>query len=410
MSQNKLSFYLLVTSQAISLIGGSILRFAISLHVLDLTGSAEIFATMVAISFLPMIVFTPLGGAIADRFSKKILLVISDTAKAAMIGILAFLLFSGVESVFVFGVTITLLSLIATCYGPTVTASLPAILRKEELAKANGITSGIQAMSGMLAPVAGGFLFSTIGINSLVAACAALMLFSAFINIFIKIPHVARKAEGGTVKAILADMKEGFRYVSKENPVLLRAALMFAVVVLFISGMSAIALPYMMRVTFVMGEQAIGFANAAIGSSVLLSSLLAGRLKKFMTMKYLAHIVAIVGIFVIPIAISAMFSPSTNTNGILPILLLVGGFMLISFMLTLTNILVATYAQTHVPSHMIGKVIAIVITIANFSAPIGQFIMGFLIGGLGDAQFALYIAIAVLTFLLGIASRKRLAV
>ena len=405
MSQNKLSFYLLVISQAISLIGGAVLRFAISLHVLDLTGSAEIFATMVAVSFLPLVIFTPLGGAVADRFSKKMLLVVSDSANTLLIALLAVMLFGGSQSILLLGAAITLLTLISTCYHPTVTASLPAILPADELVKANGIVQGIKAISGLAGPILAGFLFGAIGVNSLVGLTAILFLFSALINIFIKIPYSPRKMEGGMFKAIMGDMKEGFVYVAKENTLLLKVALIFAVVVFFFQAMLSVTFPYMIRITFGMSEEFFGLANAAIGASMLIASLVSGKLKKYMEMQNLPYFVAIVGIASVPIAISALIPPS----GLMPFLLLTTGFVMSMFVLTLTNILVMTYAQIHVPAHMVGKAIAIVITIANVAVPVGQLAMGLLIENLADTQFALYLSIAALTFLLGLASKKRLA-
>ena len=153
MSSLKLSFYLIIISQGISSIGGTILRFAISLHVLDLTGSAEAFATMVAVAFLPMALFQPVGGALADRFNKKMLLVLSDSTNTWLTAFLAILLFGGSQSVFVLGAVVTLLTFVFTCYHPTVTASLPVILKPEELPNANGIIQGLKAIPGKLLSV-----------------------------------------------------------------------------------------------------------------------------------------------------------------------------------------------------------------------------------------------------------------
>ena len=403
MSQNKSSFILLVISQGISLIGTSLLRFAISLHVLDLTGSAEIFATMIAVSFLPMLLFMPLGGAIADRFSKKMILVISDSANTLLVGALAVLLFGGSESIILLGATITLLTLISSCYHPTVTASLPAILQPEELAGANGIVQGMKAVSSLAGPIMAGFLFGAIGVNNLVALCAIFFLLSSVINIFIKIPYSPRERQAGVVHAIAADMKEGFVYITKENTIFLKTAVILALVVFFHQPMLSIAFPYTIRITFGMSEELFGFANAAIGAAMLTGSLLAGRLKRYMQIRHLAYYIAIIGIATVPIAI-IMIMPSQNS--ILPFLLLVANFMFIMIAFTLVNILITTYTQANAPKHIVGKAIAIFISIANLSVPIGQFVMGSLIENLTDAQFVLYLAIAALTVLLGVASKR----
>ena len=69
------NFNLMVLGQIISILGSALLRFALSLYVLDTTGSESLFATMFAISNIPLLL-APLGGAIADRFNRRSLMVI----------------------------------------------------------------------------------------------------------------------------------------------------------------------------------------------------------------------------------------------------------------------------------------------------------------------------------------------
>ncbi|MDR2183197.1 MAG: MFS transporter [Clostridiales bacterium] len=407
MSQNKISFILLVISQGISLIGAALLRFAISLHVLDLTGSAEIFATIVAVSFLPMVFFTPIGGAIADRFSKKVLLVISDGANTLFVGILAALLFGGSQSVVLLGATITLLTLVSAAYHPTVTACLPVLVEKDELVKANGIIKGIRSISILAAPMMAGVLFGAIGVENLVGLCVVIFFFSAVINIFIKIPYAPKEMKGGIIRVIAADLKEGFIHITKENPLLFKLSLIFTVLVFFFQAMLSVAFPYTIRIGFGMSEQIMGLANASIGAAVLMGSLVAGRLKNYLKINRLHYFIMAIGIASAPIAVSTLLP---TTAAALPLSIFVLSFMLILFIFTLIDIAVMTYAQTNVPPHLVGKAVAIFISIANLSAPVGQLVLGLLIENLGEGQFALYLAIAALTVLLGIIAKKRLAI
>ena len=402
MDKNKLSFRLLVVSLIISAISGAILRFAISLHVLDITGSPAIFATMIAVSFVPMIVFSPFGGAIVDRFSKKMMIVISDISKTIAVSVLAIMLIMDSGSVIHFGVVITIFTLVQTLYSPAINAGLPLILESDELVKANGIMQGINAVTGIASPMLGGLMFGLLGITNLAVFCAVFLLFSVVINIFIKIPHTKREMVSGFVKTILADMGYGFKYVLTENRLLFRAVMLFAVVVFFVQALTAISYTYMMRVTFALPEEQIGFASATIGISGLLASIFAGRLKKIMEIKFLAFYVAAIGFAIVPIAIAASFTQA----GIVPVVLLVGGFMIISFVLTLTNILVITYTQINVPADMIGKVVSILSALVNLTAPLGQLTMGQLIEYLPDAQFILYGGIAIVLFAGGMLSAR----
>ena len=74
------NFSLLIAGQASSLFGNCILDFALSMYVLETTGSATIFASFLAVAMLPTILLSPLGGVIADRANKRNIMVILDFA------------------------------------------------------------------------------------------------------------------------------------------------------------------------------------------------------------------------------------------------------------------------------------------------------------------------------------------
>lgn len=65
------NFIFLIIGQASSMFGTALLKFTLSLLILDLTGSATLFGTITAIGYLPPIFLSPIGGIIADRCNKK---------------------------------------------------------------------------------------------------------------------------------------------------------------------------------------------------------------------------------------------------------------------------------------------------------------------------------------------------
>lgn len=65
------NFSLMIIGQIISLFGNAILRFALSMYVLDLTGSAAAFGTILAVSMIPTVLLSPVGGIIADRINRR---------------------------------------------------------------------------------------------------------------------------------------------------------------------------------------------------------------------------------------------------------------------------------------------------------------------------------------------------
>jgi len=72
------NFIYLIGGQAVSMLGTAILKFTISLYILDLTGSAATFGLITAISYIPPIFLSPLGGILADRRNKRDLMILLD--------------------------------------------------------------------------------------------------------------------------------------------------------------------------------------------------------------------------------------------------------------------------------------------------------------------------------------------
>ncbi len=77
-------FIIMVVGQIISILGSALLRFALSLFVLDITGRADLFAVLFAISSLPVLL-TPFGGALADRFNRRNLMVLFDFVSSGIV-------------------------------------------------------------------------------------------------------------------------------------------------------------------------------------------------------------------------------------------------------------------------------------------------------------------------------------
>ena len=68
------NFTFLIFGQAVSMFGTNILKFSISLYILDLTGSAALFGIITAVSCIPPVLLSPFGGILADRKNKKSLM------------------------------------------------------------------------------------------------------------------------------------------------------------------------------------------------------------------------------------------------------------------------------------------------------------------------------------------------
>lgn len=243
-----INFNLMIVGQIISLFGSFILRFTLSLYVLDVTGSAGIFSVILAVSIIPQALLSPLGGAIADRVNRRNLMVIFDFSSCLLIAVLAILLLlTGELTIPLIGLIMVLLSVISTFYQPAVQASIPALVGDANLVQANGLVTGVQSLANLLGPIAGGILYSLVDIRVIIIVSAVCFFCSAVMEIFIQIPFVKQAREGGLLRSIWIDICTGLRYILKEDSFLLKITLLSAIVNFVFSPLFAIGSPYIVK-------------------------------------------------------------------------------------------------------------------------------------------------------------------
>lgn len=268
-------FSIMILGQIISLFGNSILRFSLSLYVLDVTGSAAVFGTILAVSMIPTVILSPFGGVLADRLPKQKIMTILDFVTAGMI-VNYDVIFGSTGSLAAVAVFMILLTLIQAFYQPAVQASIPLLAAREHLMAANGIVMQVQALAGLLGPILAGMLYGIGGVKPILAASAVCFFLSAVMELFLRIPHDKRAPEASPVRTALLDLKEALLYLIKENTCLFKLLIIVAGINLFLSALFIIGLPYLVKIYLGMSAQAYGFAEAALGLGSILGGLLSG--------------------------------------------------------------------------------------------------------------------------------------
>lgn len=138
------NFTLLVLGQVSSLFGNFILKFALSMYVLEVTGSAAIFAGILAAATIPTILLSPFGGILADRANRRNIMAALDTLTGLSV-LCAALLFSEKNGIAVISVLLLLLSVLGAFESPTVQASVPQMQTGQNLIKGNAIVNQVAA-------------------------------------------------------------------------------------------------------------------------------------------------------------------------------------------------------------------------------------------------------------------------
>jgi len=396
-------FYLMVSGQIITILGSTLLRFALSLYVLDLTGRADIFAGLYAITSIPFLL-APLGGAIADRFNRRNLMVIFDFINTAIVLSFIVLLFTGSVSILLIGTIMFLLAIVNAMYAPVVMASIPQLVPEKKLEQANGIVNGVQALSNIVAPVLGGILYGIIGLKMLVIISCLAFFLSAILEMFITIPFIKRIQEGHIVPTIVKDMKEGFLYVLKQ-PFILKAMLLAALLNLILTPLFVVGGPIMLRVTMQSSDTMYGIGMGLIDFATILGALSIGFFAKKLQMKTLYNWMLIIALLVIPVALSV--TPFTLNLGYYPpFILFILSSLLIAMIMTIVSIYVITVVQKKTPNENLGKVMAIIAAVSQCMAPIGQILYGFMFEGFSTKIYLPILAISFIMIIIAVVTKK----
>ena len=397
-------FNLVVLGQIVSMFGASLVRFALSLYVLDITGRADIFSIVYAISNIPRILM-PLGGAIADRFNRRNLMVIYDFSSSFIVLCLFLLMAEGKPSVVMIGVVMVLLSIISAMYTPAVNASIPLLVAENKIENANGIVTAVKSLSDVVAPILGGILYKIIGINALIILSCIAFFLSAVMEIFIKIPFMKRVQEWNIARTIIKDMKEGLKYVVRE-PFILKAVILAGLLNLILSPILFVGAPIILRETMQSTDTMYGLGLGLISFAAILGALTIGMFTKRLRMNTLYRWLIVLALLLLPIAIAVM--PFMLKLGYYPsFIVFMLGIIPIAVILMLLDIFIISKVQKKTPNENLGKVMAIVMAVAQCAAPIGQVIYG---GAFEAFHASVYLPVffisAVLLVMAGVTQRS----
>lgn len=390
------NFIMVVLGQIISLFGNAILRFALPLYLLNQTGSAALFGVVSACAFIPMIVLSPVGGIFADRVNKRNIMVVLDFATALLVFAIILLL-GKMDLVALLLCALFILYGINGAYQPAVQASIPVLLQSDYIMQGNAVINLISSFASLIGPVIGGTLFGFYGIMPILYVSEICFLLSAIMEIFIQIPFEKKRVKGNIFAIGFGDLKESFRYMRKDQPVIMQFSLAIASVNMILSALVIIGLPVivtqMLNFDSTMANRLYGYAQGVMAMGSLCGGMGAGLFAKKMKKQNGYLILLVDALTLIPIGLTIMFPVSKYVA--YGIILISCFFMM--FFATLFSIQLMSCLQMMVPTNLLGKVISCAMCIGMCASPIGQAIYGALFEALEGKVFLLFFVAALLT-------------
>lgn len=376
------NFMLLILGQVTSLFGNFILKLALSMYVLDVTGSASIFAGLLSAATVPTILLSPLGGILADRADRRRIMVSLDALTGFSV-LCAALILSGKNDLAVISILLVLLSILGAFETPTVQACIPTMLEGDNIIKGNAMVNQTASLSYLIAPMAGAVLYSMFGLKPVMYASVGCFFVTALFECLIQLNYQPPHSEKNILSTIRQDFLSSMQYLSKEQPDISKMLFLTAISRFFVMGLTLVGLPYLVRSVLGLSANCYGFAESALAVATILGSIAAGLLTGKLETKKLYIPLTLLGLFIIPAGISFLFSKSPVITYIITIVSFCGMQIAISIF----SIFAVSFIQQRTPDHLIGKVMAYTSAITLCAQPIGQIAYGFLFDRFSDAVY-----------------------
>ena len=381
------NFLLLLLGQVSSLVGNFTLKFALSMYVLEQTGSAGLFAALLSLSMIPTVLLSPFGGVLADRVNRRDLMVALDLLSGSAV-LLAGLLLPRGHSIAVIAVLLVVLSVLSAFESPTVQACIPQMLPAEHLAKGNAAVSQVQALASLFTPFLGGMAYAAFGLLPVLWGTVLCFYLTAGLECGIRLA-VQKGQSRNAARTVRQDLAASVRFLRRDRPEILRLLLLAALVSLFVAG-TAVGLP----------AEAYGLAESAMGAAAVLGSVFVGLTAGRLRLRWLAAVFLGFGLCLLPAGL--VFALPLNAAARYGVLLAM--FCLCQFGCSVFSTCSITVIQACTPETLMGKVMSLVFTLSMCAQPVGQIVYGALFDRFAGTPHWVLLPSGAVVCLIGLAS------
>jgi MFS family permease len=396
------NFTLLVLGQVSSLFGNYIMRLALSMYVLELTGSAAVFAGLLSAATIPTILLSPFGGILADRADRRNIMVALDAMTGTAV-LCAALLLSEQRALVVIGALLVLLSVLGAFETPTVQACIPSMLTGDNIIRGNAVVNQTASISYLTAPLLGGIFYSAFGIKPVMYASVLCFFVTAFLECFIRLDYRPAGFGGNALAVAKADFLDSVRFIGKERRDILRILLLAALSRFFVMGVTLVGLPFLVRTVLGLDARYYGAAESVLAVAVIAGSMAAGVLAGKIQKGGLSAMLAAVGLCIVPAGLAFLLPAGTGVR----YAVLVAAFCGMQIAISMFSIYAVSMIQQGTPEHLIGKVMAYTSAITMCAQPVGQMVYGFLFDGFKEMVWLVLIPTGAIVCGIGVAVGRK---
>jgi MFS family permease len=209
------TFLLIWLGQLFSILGSGLSSFALGVWIYQQTGQATPFALTVLFGSLPRLLVMPFAGSLADRWNRRLIMILADTGAALGTVALAVLLFFGDLQVWHIYIIVVFSSMFSAFQEPAYMASVTMLVPKKDFGRANGMMQMGQAIGSIITPLLAGILFVSIGLQGIILIDLGTFFVAVTPLLLVRIPQPKLSDEAdGRKKNAFQDFALGWKFVS----------------------------------------------------------------------------------------------------------------------------------------------------------------------------------------------------
>ncbi len=384
------NYRLVFLGALVSELGALLYSFAVSFYILEISGNnAFLQGVYLALCGVALLLLTPIGGVLGDRFNKAKIMYVCDYMKGGMI-ILAtvlMMIFPSSTAHIVILFTLGILgNMISGIFTPAAGAMLPNIVEEEQLQQANAYFSIKSSMETILGVVLAGVLYAVLPVHMLFLVIGACFIASGVSEMLIRYDHTP-STEPITLRLAVADMKEGFLYLKGQKAIL---AFMGSVLFInfFIEPVTGNFAPYFIKTDLASAPSYLfdrilkpelwsSVFSVCIGVSSLVGAAMmsAKQQEEKCGQKVAVRLCILAGVMIVlAIAYAWLVGAGVSLNGFLLVLCAV--CLALGFLLSFINIPLSTTVQRRVERNKLSKVGSLLSIASQGMIPIASVLAG----------------------------------
>ena len=262
---------LLWFGELISCIGGGLTSFGLGVYVFQKTGNASSMALVTLLGFLPTILLRIPAGVLADRYDRRLLMIIGDSCSALGVIYILICMARGEATLAEICIGVFISAVFSTLLEPAYQATITDLLTKEEYSKASGLVSIAGSSRYLFSPVIAGLLLSVADVKLLLVIDICTFFVTVTSAIVVKKSiHITKKVE--KKESFLSSVKGGWHALTARKGIL-TLVLVSTAITLFMGMFQILAEPLVLSFA---DAKTLGIAETVCASGMLVSGVLLG--------------------------------------------------------------------------------------------------------------------------------------